>query len=89
MDESSSRFDFLIEHDFLRKAANTFPDHALAPFNRRLAMPIDAASDAMALFVTHQCGPSRRHSKTSASSCPRRKRESFDFGNAEFALSTS
>jgi hypothetical protein len=37
LDESSSRFDFLIEHDFFRKAANTFPDHALAPFNRRLA----------------------------------------------------
>jgi hypothetical protein len=61
LDESSSRFDFLIEHDFFRKAANTFPDHALAAFNRRLAMPIDAASDAMALFVTHQCGPCRRH----------------------------
>jgi hypothetical protein len=28
-------------------------------------------------------------SKTSASSCSRRKREGFDFGNAEFALSTS
>ncbi|MGB6634200.1 MAG: hypothetical protein WBF12_00840, partial [Bradyrhizobium sp.] len=37
MDESSSRFDFLIEHDFLRKAANTFPDHALAPSIGRVA----------------------------------------------------
>jgi hypothetical protein len=89
LDESSSRLNFLIARDFFRKTASTFPDHALAPFNRPPCMRIDAASDAMALLSLTNAGHVVATRRLSASSYPRRKRESFDFGNAEFAPSTS